>query len=36
MCAMFIHSFIHSFIIPESITGSEPMDMELIITYIVQ
>ena len=31
----FIHSFIHLLKIPESITGTKPMDMEFIITYIV-
>jgi hypothetical protein len=31
-----IHSFIHLLIIPESITGTEPMDIELVIPCIVQ
>jgi len=30
------NSFIHLLIIPESITGTEPMDIEPVITYIVQ
>jgi hypothetical protein len=32
----FIHSFIHLLIIPESITGTELIDIELVMPYIVQ
>jgi hypothetical protein len=30
------HSFIHLLIIPESITGTEPKDIELVIPCMVQ